>query len=114
MQHTYIAFVLANLFLLLLNTQADTLVPSCPQPSIPADVLVVCFALDSPSSLVSAATLWAPQCRRMVPAAPILLVGTKSDLRVDPDVCRRARFSAGGQIDLAAVSEIECIIVSSY
>ena len=44
-------------------------------------VIVLCFALDSPSSYENARKLWYPEISHNCRAASIILVGTKSDLR---------------------------------
>ncbi|KAH3762017.1 Rac2 protein [Pelomyxa schiedti] len=44
------------------------------------DVFLICFSLDSAASLESVVNKWAPEVSHYCPDAPILLVGTKSDL----------------------------------
>jgi small GTP-binding protein len=48
------------------------------------DVLLVCFSVVSPSSYESVSAKWIPELRHHAPNAPIILVGTKTDLREDP------------------------------
>ncbi|KAK5967439.1 Rho GTP-binding protein RhoG [Trichostrongylus colubriformis] len=45
------------------------------------DVFVLCFSIVSPVSFDNVATKWIPEIRQHCPDAPILLVGTKLDLR---------------------------------
>uniref|UniRef100_A0A1I7XV99 Ras-related C3 botulinum toxin substrate 1 n=1 Tax=Heterorhabditis bacteriophora TaxID=37862 RepID=A0A1I7XV99_HETBA len=47
------------------------------------DVFVLCFSVVSPVSFDNVATKWIPEIRQHCPDAPILLVGTKLDLRDD-------------------------------
>lgn len=46
-----------------------------------ADILLICFSLDSPDSLKNVTTKWVPEAQHHVPAAPFIIVGTKLDLR---------------------------------
>lgn len=52
------------------------------------DVLLICFALDSLTSLQNVKDTWFPEVSHFCPGIPIILVGTKSDLpsTVDPDL----------------------------
>ncbi|XP_077266174.1 ras-related C3 botulinum toxin substrate 1 [Temnothorax americanus] len=47
------------------------------------DVFLVCFSVVCPSSYHSVASRWINEVRKYCPNAPIILVGTKSDLRSD-------------------------------
>ncbi|KAG7214114.1 hypothetical protein KM043_001472 [Ampulex compressa] len=47
------------------------------------DVFLVCFSVVCPSSYHSVETRWINEVRKYCPTAPIILVGTKSDLRSD-------------------------------
>uniref|UniRef100_A0A0N5AMC5 Ras-related C3 botulinum toxin substrate 1 n=1 Tax=Syphacia muris TaxID=451379 RepID=A0A0N5AMC5_9BILA len=48
------------------------------------DVFVLCFSVVSPVSLDNVLTKWIPEIRHNCPDAPILLIGTKMDLRDKP------------------------------
>jgi small GTP-binding protein len=48
------------------------------------DVFLVCFSLLSRTSMQNVAHKWIPELRQYCPDTPILLVGTKADLRSDP------------------------------
>ncbi|KAH7718810.1 Rho1 [Aphelenchoides avenae] len=78
-----------------------------------ADVVVVCFSLDSPTSLENVKEKWVPEVRRYRKKAPIVLLGNKVDLR---DAARRKhgkRFVSakdGLQVasELGVHSYVEC------
>jgi len=50
-----------------------------------AHVLLICFSVMSPTSLQNVKTKWIKEVRHYRPEAPIILVGTKSDLRKNKD-----------------------------
>lgn len=45
------------------------------------DIVLLCFSIDSPPSYVSIETKWHPEARRNAKNVPVVLVGTKHDLR---------------------------------
>ncbi|KAI9808099.1 MAG: hypothetical protein M1825_004556 [Sarcosagium campestre] len=45
------------------------------------DILLVCFAIDCPNSLENVVDKWYPEVTHFCPGIPLVLVGTKSDLR---------------------------------
>lgn len=47
------------------------------------DVAVLCAAVDDPISLRNAVDRWYPEIRHYMPTVPILIIGTKADLRED-------------------------------
>lgn len=47
------------------------------------DVFLVCFSVISRASFDNVRAKWLPELRRYAAGAPILLVGTKADLRTD-------------------------------
>lgn len=47
------------------------------------DVFLICFSVASPSSFENVTSKWYPELKHHCPEAPILLVGTKIDLRDD-------------------------------
>ncbi|XP_040845677.1 ras-related C3 botulinum toxin substrate 3 isoform X1 [Ochotona curzoniae] len=57
----------------------------------PQDVFLICFSLVSPASFENVRAKWYPEVRHHCPHTPILLVGTKLDLRDDKDTTERLR-----------------------
>ncbi|VDN91982.1 unnamed protein product [Brugia pahangi] len=53
------------------------------------DVFVLCFSIVAPVSFDNVLTKWIPEIRHNCPDAPILLIGTKLDLRDDPETLRQ-------------------------
>ena len=47
------------------------------------DVILMCFSIDSPDSLQNIPEKWTPEVKHFCPNVPIILVGTKKDLRND-------------------------------
>ncbi|KAA6390191.1 MAG: putative Cell division control protein 42 [Streblomastix strix] len=48
------------------------------------DVFLICFAVTEQSALKNVEKKWFPEIKQHAPTAPIVLVGTKMDLRDDP------------------------------
>jgi len=53
------------------------------------DVFLVCFSVISTSSFENVKTKWVPEIQHHAPNVPILLVGTKSDLRKDDNTIKQ-------------------------
>lgn len=53
-----------------------------------ADIILICFALDNLVSLQNVKDMWYPEVNHFCPGVPVVLVGTKTDLRqtLDPDL----------------------------
>ncbi|XP_063603195.1 ras-related C3 botulinum toxin substrate 1-like [Penaeus indicus] len=49
------------------------------------DVFLICFSVVSPSSFENVTSKWYPEIKHHCPDAPIILVGTKIDLREDKE-----------------------------
>ncbi|KAM4585992.1 rho-related GTP-binding protein RhoG-like [Fundulus diaphanus] len=56
-----------------------------------ADVFIVCFSISSPSSYANVRLKWKPEVSQHCPKAPILLLGTKRDLRGDEEMVKRLK-----------------------
>lgn len=54
-------------------------------------MFLICFSIVSPSSFENARSKWYPEVTHHAPDIPIILVGTKLDLREDPDTNARLR-----------------------
>ena len=75
--------------------------------SYPAtDVFLLCFALDAPSSFANIKETWYPELNHHCPEVPILLVGTKEDLRDDPEVI--SHLASRGLSPIAYSQGLEC------
>lgn len=70
--------IVINRALFFLQEDFDSFRPLC-YPS--TDVFIVCFSVVSPTSFSNVSTKWIPEIREFNPKAPIILVGTHSDLK---------------------------------
>jgi small GTP-binding protein len=81
-------------------------------------VFLICFSLVSPPSFENVKTKWYPEITHHAPNTPIILVGTKLDLREDRETVEKLRerrqspisYSQGLQMakDINAVKYLEC------
>jgi Ras-related C3 botulinum toxin substrate 1 len=55
------------------------------------DVFLVCFSIISPSSFENVSAKWYPEVSHHCPSTPIILTGTKLDLRDDPETIERLK-----------------------
>lgn len=55
------------------------------------DVFLICFSLVSPASFENVRAKWYPEVSHHCPNTPIILVGTKLDLRDDAETINRLR-----------------------
>jgi len=82
------------------------------------DVFLICFSLVSPPSYENVRTKWYPEISHHAPSAQTVLVGTKLDLREDPQTIQKLRvrrmspitYSQGVAMgrDIGAVKYLEC------
>ncbi|XP_055382963.1 ras-related protein Rac1-like [Condylostylus longicornis] len=82
------------------------------------DVFLICFSLDNPASFENVRAKWFPEIRHHKPNTPIILVGTKLDLRDNKDVIEKLRVKKlspvaypqglGMAKDIGAVKYLEC------
>ena len=54
-------------------------------PTPTQDVVIICFAIDNHTALANVKESWYPEITHHYPGVPIVLVGTKIDLRNDPE-----------------------------
>jgi len=55
------------------------------------DMFIICSAITFPASFYNAKAKWVSEIRRHMPNAPIILLGTKLDLRKDKDTVERLK-----------------------
>ncbi|XP_043367290.1 rho-related GTP-binding protein RhoU isoform X2 [Dermochelys coriacea] len=82
------------------------------------DIFLLCFSVVSPSSFQNVSEKWVPEIRCHCPKAPIILVGTQSDLREDVkvlielDKCKEKPVAEEAAMlcaeEIKAASYIEC------
>mmetsp|Transcript_37415 Transcript_37415/g.79733 ORF Transcript_37415/g.79733 Transcript_37415/m.79733 type:complete len:193 (-) Transcript_37415:182-760(-) len=82
------------------------------------DVFLICYSIISPSSFDNVKSKWYPEIQHHAPGIPILLVGTKSDLRNDSGTISQlqakgmsvVQADAAGQMaaSIGAVKHLEC------
>ncbi|KAG0172031.1 Rho GTPase protein rac1 [Apophysomyces sp. BC1034] len=82
------------------------------------DVFLSCFSLVSPPSFENVKTKWHPEINHHAPSIPIILVGTKLDLREEPATVEKLKekrmtpisYTQGVQMakEIGAVKYLEC------
>lgn len=55
------------------------------------DVFIICFSIANPTSFDNVKNKWLPEVKHHDPKLPILLVGTQTDLRTDPQVLEKLK-----------------------
>lgn len=86
------------------------------------DIFLLCFSVAHPTSFSNAKSKWHPEVMHHAPAARVLLVGTKTDLRTDENELSELRrkgmsavTKAQGEAlakELGAVAYVECSALS--
>jgi len=82
------------------------------------DVFLICFSVVSPSSFENVTSKWCPEIKHHCPDAPILLIGTKIDLREDKEALQALSDNGHGPLKreqgqklankIRAVKYLEC------
>lgn len=82
------------------------------------DIFLICFSMVSPTSFENVRTKWYPEISHHAPGTPIILVGTKLDLRDDRDTIEKLKekrmapitYMQGVQMakEIGAVKYLEC------
>ncbi|CAJ1081106.1 zinc finger and SCAN domain-containing protein 21-like [Xyrichtys novacula] len=85
-------------------------------------VILICFSIADPTSFSNVSLKWVPEARHHRPGVPILLVGTKSDLRDDQEVLKKLKeqnqttvsLEQGAQLakQIKAVGYLECASIN--
>ncbi len=57
-----------------------------------SDVILMCFSVISPASLENVYAKWYPEVHHYIPDVPIVLVGTKVDVRSDKDMLEKMKM----------------------
>ncbi|CAA7269383.1 unnamed protein product [Cyclocybe aegerita] len=65
-----------------------------------SDVILIVFSVDFPTSLANVQDKWYPEVSHFCPSTPLLLIGTKTDLRTDASTLRM--LSAQGQVPVTS------------
>lgn len=76
------------------------------------DVFLVCFAINNGASKENVSSKWYPEIQHHAPGVPIILVGTKSDFRNDPNSAGTPLISleegSGVAQEIGAIKYLEC------
>jgi len=82
------------------------------------DIFLVCFNVTNHTSFTNVKAKWYPEIKHHMPSTPFILVGTKSDLRTDPDTITRLaerglasverKVAEDLALELGAVKYLEC------
>jgi len=74
---------------------------------------LICFSVDSQNSYENVADKWAPEVKHFRPKTPIILVGTKTDLRNDPKIyCLKEQDGMKLRQSIRAQKYVECSSVT--
>lgn len=78
-------------------------------------MFLICFSLTNVSSLENVKSKWVPEVRHHCAEVPIVLVGTKLDIREDPELMKKLQVEPvtremGEQMknDIGAFAYVEC------
>ena len=74
------------------------------------DVFVLCYAVNSPTSLANVRSKWLPELRHHKRDAPIVLVGLKKDLASDESVPLSAAQDLADEFGLACAVEASALL----
>jgi len=70
------------------------------------DVFLVCFSVISTSSFENVKTKWVPEIQHHAPGVPIVLVGTKSDLRKDESTISQLKARQQAMVEIEAAQSM--------
>jgi len=74
------------------------------------DVFLVCFAVNNQASCENVKSKWQPEIRHHAPGVPMILVGTKSDMRNDSNASGLIPKESGDAVanEIGALKYLEC------
>ena len=82
------------------------------------DVFLICFSIISPHSFENVKSKWYPEIQHHAPGVPIILVGTKADLRNDSGMTQQLQAKGLKMVsheevqararEIGAVAYLEC------
>ncbi|CAL8103272.1 unnamed protein product [Orchesella dallaii] len=72
------------------------------------DCFILCYAIDNPTSLSNVETKWVPELNQYCPNVPILLVGTKTDIRTPSNRWISEEEGDALKVKVKAEAYIEC------
>lgn len=74
------------------------------------DILLVCYAVDNPTSLQNVGDMWFPEVKHFCPDVPVMLIGLKSDLyaKEDPIKLVDPRRAESLALKLGAFTHVQC------
>jgi len=78
------------------------------------DIFLVCFSVVSPTSFSNVMQRWVPEVQRHCPTAQLMLVGTKSDLRENPEILQQLKNKGQAPVSPAAAEECRAKIKAAY
>ncbi|EFA06292.1 ras-like GTP-binding protein rhoA [Tribolium castaneum] len=88
------------------------------------DVVLICFSVMWRDSLLNVSAKWCPEVRHFCPNVPILLIGTKNDLREDKEELEKLKMMKKSPVTrdeaeamartIGAVCYIECSAKTKY
>lgn len=78
-----------------------------------ADVVVICYSIDSPDSLSNTFEKWAPEIKHFCPGVPIVLCGNKKDLRHNEDTKRELESTKQKPVSIEEGEEVASKIEAS-
>ena len=70
------------------------------------DVFLICYSIISPSSFENVKSKWYPELQHHAPNTPIILVGTKSDLRNDPSALQKLQGQGAKVVEIASANQM--------
>lgn len=79
-----------------------------PLSYLDADLVLLCFSFDSKASLANINEKWLPEIRHLLPLVPVILIGTKADLKQNQGICDH--HLGQNEMKLFLVDGISCFV----